>query len=521
MWLKCSILLFMTQTVVAIFISNVFAQTHYDLSKQHEELCEEIYETSKLYELRGKWDDAIRLLKTGIEISQGEEGSRRWEAMLKSQLGNILRSQRHFDEALPILLEAKEIAESINDQRIVGDCLFYIGYLYDHKKGFTGEGDYNRAKDYYEQSLAVRESIDDQRGIGFSLFRIGRIFEMWGEDETAMSYYQRAQKIAEEHDLKVVAVYVNAHQGFISEARGSLDEALKKYQRVLEIKRQVGFVISYPFSFIHLGRIHYLRGDKNRALKLLRQSINSAEKIGIKRTVPWSYWSMANVYFNEADYDSALYHYGKAVSTAEELGIKNFEVYESLIKIGLIHLEKEDYQKSIEAFEHAAPIIEASGEMGLVRQKHAYLSLAYTGAGRYHDALKTALINLQDMKKTGMDEGKSRTLLAIAMVLDLVDKDNQKLKATLAELSSITRLSSTPEEYFKEASEAAEESGDDEALLPALYEYGRFLYESGDKDRGTEKIKKAFDKAKALNLVNEQRKISKLCRRLGMRLFED
>ena len=103
-----------------ILTSNTLSQTSYALSKQHEELCEEIHETSKLYEMRGRWDDAIRLLKIGIEISQEKEGSRRSEAALKSQLGNILRLQRHFDEALPILLEAKQIAESIDDKKNCG-----------------------------------------------------------------------------------------------------------------------------------------------------------------------------------------------------------------------------------------------------------------------------------------------------------------------------------------------------------------------------------------------------------------
>ena len=263
-----------------------------------------------------------------------------------------------------------------------------------------------------------------------------------------------------------------------------------------------------------------MKGDKNRAIELLRRSINSAEEIGVKRTIPWSYWSIANVYFNEADYDSALYHYRKVVSTAEELGIKNFEVYESLIKIGLIHFEKNNYQKSIEDFEYASPIIEASGESDLVRKNNAYLSFSYTGAGKYHDALKTALINLQDMKRTGMDDEKSRTLLAIAMVLDLIGTDYQKHKSVLSIISSITRITQTPGEYFEASVQAAVASGDDEALVPALHEYGRFLYESGDKESGKEKIQRAFERAGALNLVYERKKISKLCSRLGIRLFD-
>ena len=93
---------------ILILVSTGMTQTKYDLFKQHEKLCKEIHETAKLYELRGRWDDAARLLEIGIELSQEKEGNRRWEAALKSRPGTILRLQRHFDEALPILLEAKQ-----------------------------------------------------------------------------------------------------------------------------------------------------------------------------------------------------------------------------------------------------------------------------------------------------------------------------------------------------------------------------------------------------------------------------
>jgi len=327
---------------IVIRTSNTLSQRSYDLSKQHEELCEEIHETSKLYELRGRWDDAIRLLKIGVELSQDEEGSKRSEAALKSQLGNILRLQRHFDEALPILLEAKTIAESVDDQQIIGDCLFYIGYVYDHKQLFNGDGDYNRAKDYYEQSLAVRDSIGDQRGIGFSLFRIGRILEMQGDDKAAMSYYQRVRKIVEAQNFKVLANYVYAHQGFISEKEGNLDDALMYAQLVLDINREIGFKSDDPLSYLNLGRVYLKRGQRDTALSYYFKSIEIAEEIGLKRSLPWSFHSIADLYYQESNTDSALCYYEKTVSVASELGVKNSAVTSSITKIRSIKGEDLD-----------------------------------------------------------------------------------------------------------------------------------------------------------------------------------
>lgn len=158
--------------LILVFEIGIYAQTNYDLTQQYESLCQEIYETTKLYELQGKWDDAINLLKIGIDISQEKKGSKRSEAMLKSQLGNIYRLQRKFNNALTILNDAKALAESVDDQKIIGDCLFYIGYTYDYKELFNNDGDYDIARDYYEKSLVIRESIRDERGVGFSIFQI-------------------------------------------------------------------------------------------------------------------------------------------------------------------------------------------------------------------------------------------------------------------------------------------------------------------------------------------------------------
>lgn len=324
---------FVAVVFVTLFHDGTFAQTNYDLSKQHKELCEEIHKTSKLYELRGKWDDAIKLLKIGIEISQREEGSKRSEAMLKSQLGTIYRLQRKFDDALAVLTGALTLAESVGDKKIVGDCLFFIGYTYDHKQLFNDDGDYDVARDYYEKSLAVRESIEDEQGIGFSIFRLGRLVEMQGDDEAASTYYARARAIVQKHGFKVLANYVYAHQGFISERKGNLDEALRYAQLVLEINREIGFKYDDPLSFLNLGSVYLKMGNRDAALTNYFKSISSAEEINVRRSLPWSFYSIAELYYEEAKYDNALHYYEKTVSSANELGIQNSAVTSALSKI--------------------------------------------------------------------------------------------------------------------------------------------------------------------------------------------
>jgi len=51
-------------------------------------------------------------------------------------------------------------------------------------------------------------------------------------------------------------------------------------------------------------------------------------------------------------------------------------------------------------------------------------------------------------------------------------------------------------------------------MIPALFEYGKYLYEKGMKDKGLEKINQAKEKAQNIGLLCELEKINAFCSKI-------
>ncbi|HEY9881365.1 MAG TPA: tetratricopeptide repeat protein [Leptolyngbyaceae cyanobacterium] len=58
-------------------------------------------------------------------------------------------------------------------------------------------GDYPKALNYYQQSLAIHQAISDRSGEGGSLNNIGFIYDSLGDYFKALDYYQRSLAISQ------------------------------------------------------------------------------------------------------------------------------------------------------------------------------------------------------------------------------------------------------------------------------------------------------------------------------------
>ena len=78
----------------------------------------------------------------------------------------------------------------------MGQPLNNIGVIYSNK------GDYDKALDYYEKSLAIREEMDDKSGIRLSLHNIGLVYYYKGDYVQALKYSENSLAIKKEIGVK-------------------------------------------------------------------------------------------------------------------------------------------------------------------------------------------------------------------------------------------------------------------------------------------------------------------------------
>jgi len=126
-----------------------------------------------------------------------------------------------------------------------------------------------------------------------------------------------------------------------------------------------------------------------------------------------------------------------------------------------------------------------------------------------------ALLDLQHMEEVRTDVEHGRTCLSIALVLANSPSPDDAAHSILDEISQHTHLPPASQAYFIRAIEAAHQANYVETLVPALYEYGQYLYRAGRTAEGLEQLAAAKSKALQHQRLGEARKIQQMCAALG------
>lgn len=77
-------------------------------------------------------------------------------------------------------------------------------------------------------------------------------------------------------------------------------------------------------------------------------------------------------------------------------------------------------------------------------------------------------------------------------------------------ITALTQLPETPNAYFEHGLQTARNVGFMATLVPALYEYGKYLYQEGDTESGMAYLQEAMQLATEKGMLGEVRKIEVL-----------
>jgi len=103
-----------------------------------------------------------------------------------------------YDKALDCYERSLAIADELGNKRGNGMNLGNIGYVYWNK------GDYDKAMDYYERALAIADELGDKHGMGYSLNNIGSVYYYKGDYKNAEEYLEKSLAIQKEIGLKKI-----------------------------------------------------------------------------------------------------------------------------------------------------------------------------------------------------------------------------------------------------------------------------------------------------------------------------
>lgn len=241
---------------------------------------------------------------------------------LRFELRNALWSIGAFEEILPHLHDAEQVAKKIDDQIRIGwvsvfrsaslwqlgraadaraaaetalaineaseDLSLEIGAYFYLGCATVTSGDCRQAEAYFQKVAdSLTGDLSRQRcGLPFVPAVISRSWLVWalaerGEFDEAMRHGETALEIAEDvgHPFNIAHIYYDL--GYFYDVKGEFDQAVDALEKAHSIIREWNLTYLSPFITGFLGHAYALSGRTAEGLPLLRQAVADYQSMGL------------------------------------------------------------------------------------------------------------------------------------------------------------------------------------------------------------------------------------------------
>jgi serine phosphatase RsbU (regulator of sigma subunit) len=233
----------------------------------------------------GNMDKAIAYYKQAEEIFKALD-FKQGIASTMNGMGVIYGFWEMYPSALKVYLETLEIVEQLGDQKEIANTLTNIGIVYnnminDTLKKVYGENfrdtiynkkirlnyeTVNSAIHYHTLSLEKRRQLNDIRGIGTSLANLGITYSYIGDIKKARQYFEEWLAIADQiqDDDQQTAIYIALGQLYRYE--GKFENAIDFFTRAQITAQKTNMKLYIQRTAEELADVYELKGDYRQAL---------------------------------------------------------------------------------------------------------------------------------------------------------------------------------------------------------------------------------------------------------------
>jgi tetratricopeptide (TPR) repeat protein len=206
----------------------------------------------------GDSSEAIRCLKSSLEIRKKKLGDGETVLDTLVVIGNIFKQKEMYDEYLGVSQEVMVLTEKLykgNEEKAASA-------LYGVAEAYEALGEYSRAVATYEEckELLKRVMCNDHPDVANCLEKLATLHSSHGDYEKAVESYTIALRIVQanfEPDHPQVAAMLFA-TGVASRKKGDYESARQHLQDALKIQKALELVSETSLSLFEIGNVHRL-----------------------------------------------------------------------------------------------------------------------------------------------------------------------------------------------------------------------------------------------------------------------
>ncbi len=288
-------------------------------------------------------------------IAGKKGGDKKYEGLNLFRMGNSLIDLGKLDSALLVFNEAVCIADNFNIPEVHYEVDKDIAYIFEMR------GQTDSALYYYERSYSYSKKLDKDKQL-YAKYYIADILRIQGRYEDAMLLYLDCLELNNGRKNKIAAA-LNNGLGTLHFRLKNYDESEKYFGASIKISDDLGLKYLSHTTTNNLAQTMLFHKTKsNEVIQLLTDLLNNNEGGISDYNMGLAYTHLCQAYIYLNDLDNAKYFADMSITNAKKLGNKYSEVMRKNKLANILFLNGE-YQKSIILLRKNIDFLENRGDI--------------------------------------------------------------------------------------------------------------------------------------------------------------
>jgi len=379
------------------------------------------------------------------------------------RLSNFLYNNSQYQNALLVVGQTYETCGELT----AGSVLNRLGQIFE----LFGEPD--NALFYFEKNLQKYRKTGDLAGEGVTLGNIGLNYRRKGDNDSALKYYEQSLKIQQQTGNRAGEGAILNNLATTAHAKGDYDTALRYLEQSLTIRQQIGDRKGEGMTLNNLATTAYAKGEDDTALRYLEQSLKIAQQIGDRAGEGTTLNNISQIHQDKGDYDTALRYLEQSLKIRQQIGDRKGEGA-TLNNISQIYDAKGEYDTALRYLEQSLKIRQQIGDRAGEGTTLNNISQIHQDKGDYDTALRYLEQSLKIRQQIGDRKGEGATLNNISQIYDAKGEYDTALR------------------YLEQSLKIAQQIGDISGMATTLHNMGTMLFEQNRPEEAVPLLLQAY-----------------------------
>jgi CHAT domain-containing protein/Tfp pilus assembly protein PilF len=200
-------------------------------------------------------------------------------------------------------------------------------------------GNYSESIKFSEKGLTIAKALNKKEYISMFLFNLGNIFSFIGNYDKAKDYFDNSFKITEQINNKNISnanlLLLYNNLSLIFKNLGNYDKAIKLTRKTIYLSKKFKNIYGLSTSLTNYGIIQRHLGNYEEAIRYHKESLELKKNIKDRVGEARCYGNLGITYLDIKDSKNALHYTIKSIRLSREIGIIDNEriVTETLVII--------------------------------------------------------------------------------------------------------------------------------------------------------------------------------------------